>query len=268
MSIPSKQIGQPSSTKAGLLWQISKQLETLTKVAGNVIIGSPITGGWSVVTGGAAGDGTVAEYATNGFNITGPDDDNDSGWVYVKKYFAEDTGLFVDYQWASVDESLSTDRPIWCVDETEPTGIPSNTDAQVEDTPTTGTWNIVVPAGNWFSVGIYSSDSCCGRGFLSVDVIVVPPAVLTYNVGQPVSMTYPSVSIYCNEGQVAYQYVSESGPFESTSAIVEVLNQNESTSAFGVYADLGDGNIQLTIPGNQVVDLCGDGNLSFTVQPD
>ncbi len=35
MAIPSKQIGQPSSTKAALLWQISKQLENLTKVMYN-----------------------------------------------------------------------------------------------------------------------------------------------------------------------------------------------------------------------------------------
>lgn len=35
MAIPSRQIGQPSSTKQQLLWQISKQLETLTKVAYN-----------------------------------------------------------------------------------------------------------------------------------------------------------------------------------------------------------------------------------------
>jgi len=32
MAIPSKQIGQPSSTKPALLWQISKQLEALTRV--------------------------------------------------------------------------------------------------------------------------------------------------------------------------------------------------------------------------------------------
>lgn len=32
MAIPSRQIGQPSSTKAQLLWNISKQLETLTSV--------------------------------------------------------------------------------------------------------------------------------------------------------------------------------------------------------------------------------------------
>lgn len=36
MAIPSKQIGQPSSTKAALLWDISKQLEILTQVMGNV----------------------------------------------------------------------------------------------------------------------------------------------------------------------------------------------------------------------------------------
>ena len=32
MAIPSKQIGQPSSTKPALLWQISKQLQALTRV--------------------------------------------------------------------------------------------------------------------------------------------------------------------------------------------------------------------------------------------
>lgn len=41
MAIPSRQIGQPSSTKAQLLWNISKQLENLIKVAGNVVITPP-----------------------------------------------------------------------------------------------------------------------------------------------------------------------------------------------------------------------------------
>lgn len=266
MAIPSREIGW--SGKANLLWQISKQLQYLTQVAGTVQI-NPITGGWSIVTGGEAGDGTVAQFSPTGFNIAGPDDGDANGWVYIKKYFPQDTGLFVDFQWASVDESLETDRPIWCIDETEPTGIPSNTDAQVEATPQQGTWNVIVPAGTWFSVGIYSNDSCCGKGFLSVDINVVPPTVLVYNVGQPVYMTYPAVSVYCNESQVSYQYVSEYGPFESTAAIVDALNASEGTSSTGVYVDLGDGNIQLTVPGDQVLNLCGpDGTLSFTVQPD
>ena len=171
MAIPARQIGQPSSTKAQLLWNISKQLETLTKVAGNVYIAPKLTGGWSVVTGGVAGDGTVAQYSSTGFNITGPDDNQDNGWVYIKQYFPNGAQLVIDYQWASSDEGAGVDRPIYCIDDQEPTGIPSNIDSQVGNTPETGTWNVTVSPGQWFSVGIYSVDSCCGRGFLSVDVM-------------------------------------------------------------------------------------------------
>lgn len=171
MAIPAKQIGRPSSTKAALLWDISKQLETLTKVAGNVIVTPQITGGWSVVTGGVAGDGTVAQYSDTGFNITGPDDNQSDGWVYIKKYFPNGASLTVDYQWASADDGTNVDWPIYCLDETEPTGQPSDLTVRVGNTPESGTWDVTVGAGQWFSVGIYSDDSCCGRGFLSVDVI-------------------------------------------------------------------------------------------------
>lgn len=168
MAIPSREIGW--SGKANLLWQISKQIEYLTQVIGNVQI-NPLTGGWSKVTGGIAGDGTVAQYSTTGFNITGPDDNDDNGWVYIKKYFPDGASLSIDYQWASVDDGTNVDWPIYCLDVTEPTGEPSDLTVQVGNTPESGTWNITVPAGNWFSVGIYSNDSCCGRGFLSVDII-------------------------------------------------------------------------------------------------
>jgi hypothetical protein len=43
MAIPSKQIGQPSGTKPALLWQISKQLERLTRVLYNAGGGHPAT---------------------------------------------------------------------------------------------------------------------------------------------------------------------------------------------------------------------------------
>lgn len=168
MAIPSQQIGW--SQKAKLLWNISKQLETLTKVTGNVIIAPQITGGWSVVAGGTAGDGTVAQYATNGFNITGPNDDDANGWVYVKQYFPAGAFLIIDYQWASVDDGTNTDWPIYCLDETEPTGVPSDLTVRAEGTPEQATWNVTVPTGTWFSIGIYSNDTCCGRGFLSIDI--------------------------------------------------------------------------------------------------
>ena len=53
MAIPSRQIGQPSSTKAQLLWNISKQLENLIKLAGNVVITppAPVSTTWTFTTG-------------------------------------------------------------------------------------------------------------------------------------------------------------------------------------------------------------------------
>jgi hypothetical protein len=43
MAIPARQIGQPSSTKAQLLWQISKQLENLIRVTYNRGVGISTT---------------------------------------------------------------------------------------------------------------------------------------------------------------------------------------------------------------------------------
>jgi hypothetical protein len=172
MAIPNRQIGW--STKSNLLWQISKQLERLAQVAGNVYIGPQgLTGGWSLVTGGEAGDGTVAQYSPTGFNITGPDDSNDNGWVYIKQYFPYGATLTIDYQWACTDNGTGNDWPIYAIDETEPTGIPSDLTVRVNNTPESDTWNITVDPGKWFSVGIYSNDSCCGKGFLSVDILNV-----------------------------------------------------------------------------------------------
>lgn len=188
MAIPSQQIGW--SQKSKLLWYISKQLEKLTQVAGNVVVTPQITGGWSATTGGSAGDGTIAQYSPTGFNITGPDDNNDAGWVYLKKYFPEETNLTIDYQWASADEGTGVDWPIYCIDATEPTGEPSDLTVRVSNTPETGIWHVTVPAGTWFSVGIYSDDSCCGRGFLSVDIAAEVLANWTFNSG--VDLAWPA----------------------------------------------------------------------------
>jgi hypothetical protein len=221
MAIPSQQIGW--SQRAKLFWNISKQLETLTRVAGNVIVTPQITGGWSPVTGGAAGDGTVAQYSSTGFNITGPNDGEDSGWVYIKKYYPNGASLSVDYQWASADDGTNVDWPIYCLDETEPTGQPSDLTVQVGNTPETGTWNINVPAGQWFSVGIYSDDSCCGRGFLSVDVIenivtgwtFIPNGDITWPVDQSGYTLYTGPWSNIDDGQ-ATDPITIAGNFYSS----------------------------------------------------
>lgn len=125
---------------------------------------------WRMVSGGSAGDGVILrdDIEDQDYTIIGPDDGNNNGWVYLKRYFPETVTFDIAYQWTSFDEGLSVDRPVYWTSNLEPTGIPSDTTSKVSGTPENGTWNIEVEAGEWFAVGIYSTDSCCGRGFLKV----------------------------------------------------------------------------------------------------
>jgi hypothetical protein len=127
---------------------------------------------WRMVTGGTAGDGVVLRDDNNNeeYTIIGPNDDDSDGWVYITKYFETGTYFEIDYQWTSFDEGIGVDRPVYWTSSTEPTGIPGNTTSQVSTTPDDGIWSFEVGPNEWFAVGIYSTDSCCGRGFLTVDI--------------------------------------------------------------------------------------------------
>jgi hypothetical protein len=63
MAIPSRQIGW--STKANLLWEISKQLEILTQVAGNVYIPPCPVAAWTFT----AGEISVFPTSTTGYTL-------------------------------------------------------------------------------------------------------------------------------------------------------------------------------------------------------
>ena len=70
MAIPSRQIGQPSSTKAQLLWNISKQLEALTRVMyNNPILVAPST--TTTTTTVAPVPGNIDIPASTDFDIVG-----------------------------------------------------------------------------------------------------------------------------------------------------------------------------------------------------
>ena len=136
---------------------------------------TPDYGQWGLVTGGIGGDGLVLndDGDSNLFTIIGPGDGEEEGWVYLKRYFPLGAVLSIDYEWTSFDDGAGgppdVDWPVYWTSSTEPTGIPGDLTVRVEDTPATGTWNITVDPGEWFAIGIYSDDSCCGRGFLSID---------------------------------------------------------------------------------------------------
>jgi len=107
--------------------------------------------------------------------------------------------------------------------------------------------------GRWQEIPAYE---CCN------DV----PTVLTVDVSLP--MTYPGVTIYCDETQVAYQYVQSSTSLTTTQALVNSLNTAENTRQFGTYSVVDSNTIKLTVPLSVKNNLCPDGTLAFTVQPD
>lgn len=131
-------------------------------------------GAWKLVTGGIAGDGTVVidDVVNEEFTFVGPNDDSGNGWVYLTKQYLTETCINITYNWASFDEP-NADRPVYWTDATQPTGIPGDTASKVTTNPQSGIWSVTIPAGEWFGIGIYSTDSCCGRGFLSIAIEVV-----------------------------------------------------------------------------------------------
>ena len=132
-------------------------------------------GAWKLVTGGDAGDGQVLINDTNEFTFVGPNDNQSNGWVYLKQYFSERTCFIINYKWTSFDDDDPSnppayDKPVYWISTIEPTEIPDDITSKVNGTPEDDYWYpIDIPAGTWFAIGIYSNDSCCGRGFLEVE---------------------------------------------------------------------------------------------------
>jgi len=79
---------------------------------------------------------------------------------------------------------------------------------------------------------------------------------------------YPAVTIYCDEVQVAYQYINNNTSITTVDQLVIALNTAENTRAFGTYSNAGPGGIKLTVPTSVKNSLCPNGTLAFTVYAD
>jgi hypothetical protein len=175
-------------------------------------------GKWKLVTGGEAGDGVVlVDDLDPGdcpqFTFVGPNDLEDDGWVYLTQYFSAETCLQINYEYANFD-SIIHDRPVYWTSSTQPTGIPGDLTPRVEDSPEDGTWNVTVPAGQWFSIGLYSDDSCCGRGFLTVEICEVECPEPTTTTTTTTELPEPTTTTTTTELSFAPICVSEAGTTE------------------------------------------------------
>ena len=125
-------------------------------------------GEWTNVN--VEGNGTMTRTGNNTYRIDGPNylNGNNSGWLFIKRYFDTATTMSIGYEWFNNDEG--EDWPMYDVVSEDPTGEINNTSRLDNNNAPyeTGTWTINVPANNWLAIGVWSTDSCCGSGSLNI----------------------------------------------------------------------------------------------------
>ena len=129
-------------------------------------------GPWTLITGEDAGDGTATEVSPNYWEMVGPNDGNDEGWIYLKKQFPDGATVKFDYSWSTDDEGGGCcDWVIGGVFSFEPNGLPPNYEEIISEfTPEEKSVTFIASPGQWIYFGIYSTDSCCGAGNLNFTI--------------------------------------------------------------------------------------------------
>lgn len=117
------------------------------------------------------GDGaiTLTPSGTLDAFIRGPNDSGGNGWSILYSYFANPTAIQFTYQWSTTD-GINYDWPILQEMQNEPfaVSIPTWGIKMVNTNNESGSRSFTTTGNSWVVIGVYSSDSCCGDGRLSV----------------------------------------------------------------------------------------------------
>ena len=171
-------------------------------------------------------EGEVDPFDPNIWVIVGPDNEScDPGWSYIKHQFSTSGTLTLNYDWFNNDvDEPCCDWAFYYVSPNEPIGNGniifngSSIFAQPDDS---GTLTINYNAGDWVSIGVYSTDCVAGPGVL----LLQNPTLQTqsYNLhnfttcdGQEGYVSIP-VSAELNSNLTTV----ESGSFDDTSFQIE-----------------------------------------------
>lgn len=137
-----------------------------------VTTGTPVDA-WSPITGGLAGNGTIVETSPGIFSIVGSSDGVSNGWTLITKDFSESTALQVKYNYTTNDGILGTDRPIRFMSASVPT-VPETDLTFAKYQPEKGCFTVNVPGGRYYTMGVYSTDSAEGPGYLDLEITGTP----------------------------------------------------------------------------------------------
>jgi len=108
--------------------------------------------------------------------------------------------------------------------------------------------------GRWQEIPAYE---CCN------DV----PTVLTDNIPGTFPVNYVAISMLCGASIVASAYTDVASIANMTD-LVNLLNDNEGTRAFGTYTAVSPTTVQLTVPLSVKNALCPSGVLTFNIFED
>jgi hypothetical protein len=118
------------------------------------------------------GDGSITDIGGGSWSISGPDDGAGNGWSYIYTQFPS-AGSFT-YGWSYT----SFDGPIydWLFDDVSSRDFsnPGNVNfgnVVANSSGTSGSRTLSYSAGDYVAIGIYSTDSCCGRAFATLTSI-------------------------------------------------------------------------------------------------
>ena len=107
--------------------------------------------------------------------------------------------------------------------------------------------------GRWQEIPAYE---CCNP----------VPTILTDTIPGEFSLTYVSIRIFCGESTAATVYTD--GGAEDMAELIQLLNNNEGTRAFGTYSAVNATTVQLSVPLSVKNSLCPNGTLSFNIFED
>lgn len=121
------------------------------------------------------GNGTINFISSQEIDIVGPNEGGSDGWSYIKVQMPYNGSITFNYIYTTTDDCANTpdyDWGFYYVSQDEPSGsdyidFESNIFAWCTGS-TGGTTTIYFNEGDWVSIGVYSVDSCCGPGVLSL----------------------------------------------------------------------------------------------------
>lgn len=123
---------------------------------------------WSQNRDGDGGISLTENGVVDAF-IRGPNDSGGNGWSVIYSYFANPTAIQFNYTWSTTD-GINYDWPILQEMQNEPFAVsfPTWGIKMVNSNNESGSRSFVTTGNSWVVIGVYSSDSCCGDGRLTV----------------------------------------------------------------------------------------------------